>query len=164
MTFPREGGCQCGAIRYVVDGPPALVFACHCTACQRRSGSAFTVSLIVPDRQFRLTRGTPKPQTRTADSGGTLTHWFCADCGTPILGMRRGAGTEFFQTVRLGTLDDASGLRPTVHTWTRSAQDWVAIPTGPLSFPGNPPMPLTSLGAAGEGGAALSTPPTRPGA
>lgn len=146
MTFPRDGGCQCGAIRYRVNGPPAVVFACHCTACQRRSGSAFVVSLIVPDRDFQMTQGTLKPQTRTGDSGATLTHWFCADCGTPILGAARGTAPDLYQTVRVGTLDDVSGIRPTVQVWTGSAQDWVTIPPASHCFPGNPPVPLLSLG------------------
>ncbi len=145
MTFPRQGGCQCGAIRFTVDSPPAVVFACHCTACQRRSGSAFTVSMVVRDRDFRLTHGTLKPQTRTGDSGAQLTHWFCAECGTPILGVQRGTAPDIHQTVRLGTLDDVSGLRPTVHVWTRSAQDWITVPEGPLSFAQNPPVPIISL-------------------
>lgn len=147
MTFPRAGGCQCGAIRYTVDAPPVVVFACHCTACQRRSGSAFVVSLIVPDRDFRLTRGALRSQTRTGDSGGQLTHWFCAGCGTPILGMARGTPPDSYQTVRVGTLDDVSGIRPTVHTWTRSAQGWVSIPADVRAFEGNPPVPLTELAA-----------------
>ena len=146
MTFKRAGGCQCGAIRYRVDGPPIVVFACHCTACQRRSGSAFVVSLIVPDRDFHLTQGTLRSQARTADSGATLTHWFCGDCGTPILGMERGTAPALYQTVRVGTLDDVSGIRPTVHVWTRSAQDWVSVPASTHVFEGNPPVPLTSLG------------------
>lgn len=145
MAFRREGGCQCGAVRYAVEGPPILVFACHCTACQRRSGSAFVVSLIVPDRHFRLLHGTLTPQTRIADSGTALTHRFCADCGTPILGAERGAAPEIYQTIRTGTLDDPSGMRPTVHVWARSAQDWVRIPDGSRSFPGNPPVPLIAL-------------------
>lgn len=140
-----KGGCQCGAIRYRINGPPALVFACHCTACQRRSGSAFVVSLVVPDRDFRLTRGGLKAQVRTTDSGGQLTHWFCAECDTPILGMERGAGPDRYQTVRVGTLDDVSGISPSVHTWTRSAQGRVAIPNSARTFAGNPPMPLTDL-------------------
>lgn len=145
MTFPRQGGCQCSTIRYAVQAPPELVFACRGTACQSRSGSAFVVSLIVRDRDFRLTRGTLTPQARTADSGAQLTHWFCADCGTPILGMQRGTPPDLYQTVRAGTLDDVSGIRPTVHVWTRSAQDWINIPPGPLSFAKNPPVPLVSL-------------------
>lgn len=145
MTFPREGGCQCGAIRYSVTGPPALVFACHCSACQRRSGSAFVVSLIVRDEHFRVIQGTPKPQVRTADSGAELTHWFCPDCGTALLGMERGAAPNLYQTIRVGTLDDVTGLPPTVHVWTASAQDWVAVPSGPLSFARNPTVPMVSL-------------------
>ena len=145
MTFPRQGGCQCGAIRYEVGRPPSIIFACHCTACQRRSGSAFVVSMVVRDHDFRLTRGALTSQTRTGDSGAQLTHWFCVNCGTPILGVQRGTAPDVYQTVRLGTLDDVSGLRPTVHVWTRSAQDWVAVPAGPRSFEQNPPVPIISL-------------------
>lgn len=145
MSFPRSGGCQCGAVRYAVTAPPVVVFVCHCTDCQRRSGSAFVVSLIVADSDFQLTRGRLTPQTRTGDSGGQLTHWFCAACGTPILGMERGASPGRYQTVRVGTLDDVSGIRPTVHTWTRSAQDWVTIPAGARMFEGNPLVSLLAL-------------------
>lgn len=145
MSFPREGGCQCGAIRYVVRAAPRLVFACHCTACQRRSGAATVVSLIVREADFHLTQGRLRPQTRLGDSGGELTHWFCAACGTPILGMKRGDGEAAYETVRLGTLDDISDIVPSVHCWTRSAQGWVVIPPDTHNFAGNPTVPMLSL-------------------
>ncbi|MCW8087537.1 GFA family protein [Sabulicella glaciei] len=145
MTFPREGGCQCGAIRYVVDEPPKLIFACHCKDCQRRSGAAVVVSLIVRDQAFRITNGHPTPQRRTNDQGRVLEHWFCADCGTPLLGMARGTTPNLYQTVRVGTMDDVAGLSPSVHVWTRSAQDWVSMPSNARCFEGNPPGPLLAL-------------------
>lgn len=145
MGFPRDGRCQCGAVCFTVTGRPVLVFACHCTACQRRSGSAFTVSMVVADRHFRLTRGTLAAQTRVADSGAPLTHRFCTGCGTPILGAERGSAPDLYQAVRVGALDDVSGIVPTMHCWTRSAQAWVAIPAGPRSFERNPTVPFMTL-------------------
>lgn len=145
MTYPREGGCQYGAIRYAIDEPPRLTFACHCTDCQRRSGSAVVVSLVVRDNAFRITRGTPTPQTRTNESGRSLMHGFCADCGTPLLGVVRGTAPDLYQTVRVGTLDNSRGLPPPVHFWTRSAQDWFILPPGAKSFEGNPTVPWQQL-------------------
>lgn len=48
MSFPQSGGCQCGAIRYEISGPPAAVYACHCTECQKQSGSAFAMAAVIP--------------------------------------------------------------------------------------------------------------------
>ncbi len=145
MTFPREGGCQCGAVRYVVDEPPRLTFACHCTDCQRRSGSAVVVSLVVRDHAFRITRGTPTAQTRTNDRGRPLKHWFCAECGTPLLGMVRGTAPDLYQTVRVGTLDNIHGLPPPIHIWTGSAQDWMVLPPDAKCFKAGTPVPLIEL-------------------
>ena len=145
MTYPREGGCQCGAIRYTIDKRPRVTFACHCTDCQRRSGSAVVVSLLIPEGWFRITRGNPTPQTRTNDKGRVLKHWFCSECGTPILGVVRGTAPELYQTVRIGTLDNSRGLPPPVHFWTRSAQDWFVFPPGAKCFEENSPVPLLQL-------------------
>ena len=145
MTFPREGGCQCGAIRYEIDGPPRLIFACHCKDCQRRSGSPVVVSMVVQDGFFRITRGTPTPQTRTTEKGRTLKHWFCAECGTPLLGMVRGTAPDLHQTVRIGTLDNSRGLPSPIHVWTRSAEEWFVFPPDAKCFDENPPVPLLHL-------------------
>ena len=52
MAEFREGGCQCAKVRYRVDGQPVAVGVCHCTECQRQSGSAFGMSFIVPKESF----------------------------------------------------------------------------------------------------------------
>ena len=48
----QTGGCQCGAVRYEVTGPPIKLYVCHCTECQRQSGSAFGMSFICAESQF----------------------------------------------------------------------------------------------------------------
>ena len=49
-SFPQPGGCQCGSVRYQVTGPPRMVYACHCTECQRQSGAAFALAFSLPDQ------------------------------------------------------------------------------------------------------------------
>ena len=84
MEFPLNGGCQCGTVRYVITAEPVVLFACHCTACQRVSGTAFGMGLVVAPGAFRLTRGAPKSVDRIAESGNTVTAWFCPDCGARL--------------------------------------------------------------------------------
>jgi hypothetical protein len=104
---------------------PLLVYACHCTECQRWSGSAFSVSMPVAAKSFRVARGEPKHWRRTGASGVESTYWFCGDCGGRVCGARD-ARPDII-AVRAGTLDDASWLRPVAHVYMRSAQAWEHI-------------------------------------
>ena len=123
----RRGGCQCGAIRYEISVPPTVIYACHCLECQRQSGSAFGMAMVIPAEGFRLVEGEPKSLERTGESGRTMRCWFCFDCGTRLYHSPAKLGQNV--NIKPGTLDDTAWLRPTVHVWTRSAQPWVQIPT-----------------------------------
>ncbi len=123
VTLPITGGCQCGTIRYEVDGEPRQVVACHCTDCQRQSGSAFGMTMVVDEAAFRVTEGESKTFASTSATGRAKLGAFCPDCGTRIYHKpewRRGT-----ISVKPGTLDDTSWLRPQVHLWTSRKQGWV---------------------------------------
>jgi hypothetical protein len=129
MGFPQTGGCQCGAIRYEITRPPVTVYACHCTECQTQSGSAFAMAAVIPGESFRITKGSPAMFARAVNPAKTMECWFCAACGTRLYHMP--GGTSYpNRNVKPGTLDDTSWLVPAIHFWTRSAQQWVAIPDG----------------------------------
>ncbi len=136
MAEFREGGCQCGDVRYRLEGEPLELAVCHCSQCQRQSGSAFGMSLIVPRDVFRLLSGEPRTFTRACASGRTLDCAFCPRCGTRI--YHEGRFMEAVVSVKPGTLDDTSWLRPHVHLWTRSRQPWVPIPGGARCFEAEP--------------------------
>jgi hypothetical protein len=74
-AFPLTGECTCEAVRFAVNAMPLLVYACHCTECQRWSGSAFSMSMPVAADSFGLTRGTPQSYRRTGASGVESTYW-----------------------------------------------------------------------------------------
>lgn len=117
-AFPLAGGCACGAIRYEITAMPLLLYACHCTDCQRRSGSSFSLNMPVATKALRIVKGAPKGWR----SGATTTSWFCGDCGCRLYGERDERPDAM--SVRAGTLDDTSWLRPAAHIFTRSAQPW----------------------------------------
>jgi hypothetical protein len=137
MKLPLDGGCQCGAVHYAITGEPVALFACHCTACQRFSGTAFGMGLAVAPGAFRLTRGAPKSVDRIAESGNTVTAWFCPDCGVRLFSGEMDLPEG--RWLRAGTLDDPSILPPPVHIWTRSALLWTVIPVEAVRFEKSPP-------------------------
>lgn len=120
------GGCQCGAVRYEVVGAPKQQVACHCTSCQRQSGSAFGMTLVVSEEDFRLLSGELKTWSSKSEAGRDKLGAFCPHCGTRIYhktGWRKG-----MVSVKPGTLDDTRWLKPEIHLWTSSKQPWVIIP------------------------------------
>ena len=124
--LPLTGGCPCGAIRYQISAPPLVLYACHCTDCQRRSGSAFAMNMPVRTAAFRIEQGTPKAWHRLSPSGVATVSWFCADCGGRTHGSRPDRPESV--TVRAGGLDDSSWLIPAFHMFVRSAQPWLDLP------------------------------------
>ena len=134
MKIPQTGGCQCGKIRYEITAEPQLVYTCHCTECQRLTGSAFSLGVILDETAFRLSGIEPRPLQRLADSGRTNTRSVCPECSTWVASPPR----DGLVRVRAGTLDDRSWLRPTRHIWTRSKQPWIAFADGDQIFEAQP--------------------------
>ena len=135
-ALPLTGGCLCGAVRYAIAAPIAALRACHCTHCQKNTGTGMSVNAVVASKDFAITLGTPKRFTTTADSGRTLMRHFCGDCGSPLYAYREVSPERI--VVKAGTLDDPSGLKITAHIWTKSAQPWSHIDPGTEHLPGNP--------------------------
>ncbi len=119
-----DGGCHCGAITYEAEVDPDEVFICHCTDCQRISGSAFRTIVPAPEETFRFLTGAPKIYVKTGDSGAERPQAFCPNCGSPIYATSAGEGPKIFG-IRLGTVRQRDQLRPKAQIWCRSAQDWI---------------------------------------
>jgi hypothetical protein len=124
-----DGRCQCGRIRYRVEGEPFGLAVCHCIECQRQSGGAFGMSLAIASSAFKLYSGMLKTFEVKCDSGRIKTCAFCPECGTRIY-HQTGNG----MSIKAGTLDDTSWLKPAAHYWTKRKQPWVSIPDGVRQF------------------------------
>ena len=131
LSSKLVGGCQCRGVRYRCGASPVSIYACHCTECQRQSGSAFGSSMLVPRDTFSITQGTPKTWVRTSDSGRKVDCLFCPDCGTRIVHLPQHSPS--MAIVRAGTLDDTSGIHLAGHIWTRSRQPWFRVPEGAVA-------------------------------
>ena len=137
MTTPLSGGCLCGAIRYSASAPITALRACHCTHCQKSSGTGGTVNAVMPTASFTLTSGEPRRYQDTAESGRKLYRYFCGDCGSPLF-SRREASPE--RTVlRAGSLDNPPAVKITANIWTRSARSWSWIDPATEQHATNPP-------------------------
>ena len=121
------GGCQCGEIRYRLTAEPLMLYICHCSDCQKQSASAFGMSLRMrpQDIDFEKGRETMRSWDTRGDDGEVKRCCFCPNCGTRI--MHGSDDPTESVSIKAGTLDDTSGLRPGAHIWLRSAQPWVTI-------------------------------------
>lgn len=131
------GGCFCGQITYAATIDPAQVFICHCTDCQRNSGTAYGVVVSVAPGQFHLSSGRLKTCDKVADSGNIRVLAFCPDCGTRIHATSKG-DPQGFMGLRLGTVDQRAQLTPAAQVFCRSALGWVQDLNRIPAWPGSP--------------------------
>lgn len=119
MTLPAEGGCRCGALRIRVTKPPMMTAACHCTGCQRMSGSAFSTTAMIPVDGFEVIAGTP---VIGGLKGPEIHHQHCPECLSWVFTT---FGPERpFVNLRAVMLDDPSWFAPFAETWTSEMLPW----------------------------------------
>ena len=109
-SVSREGGCACGAVRYRLTSEPMFVHCCHCLNCQRQTGSAFVVNLLIEGDRIELLAGEPQAVDVPRDDGSTQRIYRCPDCQVAVYSEYGGPALRF---VRGGTLDDPKGVRRT---------------------------------------------------
>ena len=121
----REGGCSCDAVRYRLASDPMFVNCCHCLNCQRQTGSAFVINLLIEADRMELLAGAPEPVEVPRDDGSTQRIFRCGECRVAVYSEY---GRPEVRFVRAGTLDDPSTVSPDVHIFTRSKLSWVTLP------------------------------------
>jgi hypothetical protein len=131
VTFRREGGCACGALRYRLASEPMFIHCCHCLNCQCQTGSAFVVNLLIEADRVELTAGTAEAVEVPRDDGSAQRIFRCPRCQVAIFSHYGRPEVSF---VRGGTLDDPTGVTPDVHIYTRSKVGWVTLPEGAPAF------------------------------
>ena len=117
-----DGQCHCGKITFEAEVDPATMGICHCTDCQRLSGSAFRANIQAPAVTFVL-HGTPKSYIKTAESGNKRRHAFCGDCGTPIYASDVDNPQRY--SLRVGTINQRGAFTARKQIWRRSALAFV---------------------------------------
>jgi hypothetical protein len=104
-----RGGCLCGNLRYVAASEPVQTVICHCKNCQRQTGTAFSVLIVVPKAALSF-EGTLATYGLVGDSGLATHRHFCPKCGSSI--AIDGDLTPEFAYLNAGTLEDTSRVKP----------------------------------------------------
>ena len=122
--LPLTGGCLCGAVRYEVTEPLLQAGYCHCTRCQRRSGTAASAQARVAPDSFRLLSGAGSLGAHRPERG--FAKIFCRDCGSAL--WSEAPDDPEVRSIRLGTFDGDPGIRPSYRQFLASAADWEPVP------------------------------------
>lgn len=129
-----EGGCSCRTIRYRMETTPLFVHCCHCTWCQRETGSAFVLNaMIEADRVTHLGAEPDVVHTPSASGAGQKIAR-CPKCRVAVWSNYSGSGA-FVRFVRVGTLDEPHQFPPDVNIFTSTKVPWVQLPAGVPAVP-----------------------------
>jgi hypothetical protein len=121
---PLEGGCLCGGVRYKITAPLTSAGYCHCTHCQRRTGTASSANGRVPQAGFELLSG--KELIRSYQPPTGVPKLFCSACGSAV--FSRDPFNDAEVAIRLGSLDRDPAIRPQYRQFVDSAVAWEPIP------------------------------------
>ena len=123
-SFRLSGGCGCGAVRFEVTAPPVSAQYCHCTRCQRRTGTAASASARLESGSFQILEGEDRMRAWKPDGGAEK--WFCGDCGSALFSRNPNDSSQV--SVRLGAFDEDPGVRPNARQFVAYAAAWEPIP------------------------------------
>jgi hypothetical protein len=130
-SFPLEGGCSCGEVRYRLTSDPLITHCCHCLNCQRQTGSAFVINVLIEADRVEVLAGELRRVDVRRDDGSTQKIFRCRDCQVAVYSDY---GPPDIRFVRAGTLDDPSQVVPDVHIFTRSKREWITLPDSTPAF------------------------------
>ena len=119
-----DGGCLCGKVRYSGEAEPIFAGLCHCTTCQKGTGSAFNAVVAVPKPAVTVT-GTLTTYEGKGDTGSATYRRFCPACGSPL--QVEAAIMADVVMIPVGTLDDPSQVTPAMQIYCDSAQSWALL-------------------------------------
>jgi hypothetical protein len=122
--FRLTGGCGCGAVRFELTEQPRAASYCHCTRCQRRTGTGASVNAAVVPGSFHITQG--ENRLRAWKPEGGAEKWFCGDCGSAL--FSRALDDPGRVGVRMGAFDSDPGVRPRARQYVAYAAAWEPIP------------------------------------
>lgn len=121
MNEKYNGSCLCGAINYECTGEPIFSGNCHCTDCQKSSGSGYVPALMFPASAVKIF-GSPNYFEKNGDSGKKIQRGFCSSCGSTVFGTFEAIPNVI--GVRAGTLNNPSLYEPKLDFYTGSASHW----------------------------------------
>jgi hypothetical protein len=123
-ALPLTGGCGCGSVRYEITAPLRGAGYCHCTRCQRRTGTGASANAQLEPGSLRIVQGEDRLRVWAPEGGAEKL--FCGDCGSALFSRDPASGEV--RGVRLGSFDGDPGVRPASRQYVNYAAPWEPIP------------------------------------
>jgi hypothetical protein len=117
------GSCLCGSLKYTCNSDALFTAVCHCKACQKSTGSAFSVVVGVKKSDLTVTGDTLRIYESVGDSGKATYRRFCSHCGSTLLAEM--AARPGLVCIKAGTLDNPRELNPQLHVYWKDHQEWI---------------------------------------
>ena len=130
-----SGSCFCGLVEYAAEVDEGSIGLCHCRDCQIFSGSAFRTSGIAPQKNFRITKGSPKFFSKIADSGAVRRMVFCGECGTHLCSLPA-EDSGGYVSIRVASCREFALLKPAAEFFCASRVPWLTGVAGAVEFAG----------------------------
>jgi hypothetical protein len=121
-------------VRFGLASEPLFVHCCHCTWCQRETGSAFVVNALIEADRVTILAGAPEQVMTPSNSGKGQVIARCPMCRVALFSAY--GGSDRLRFVRVGTLDEPARFPPDIHIYTASKLPWVRLPEGVPAVPG----------------------------
>lgn len=103
-----------------------FVHCCHCSWCQRETGSAFAINALIESDQLQITKGTVERIETPSNSGSGQVIVRCPKCEV-ALWSHYGAAKHKVSFARVGTLGNPNLCPPDIHIYTSTKQAWVML-------------------------------------
>lgn len=134
-----SGGCQCGAVRFRVEGQPQRASICWCRMCQKAFAGPFGALVTVNVADLTWTRGARS----IFQSSDAVQRGFCAACGTPLT-YEYSDGDDKID-LAVFAFDDPSAVEPLVQLAVESRPAWMEhLAEMPVRPPMGPSGPVVS--------------------
>ena len=127
----KSGSCLCGDVSFAYKSEPGMFLMCHCTDCQKSTGSPVASIIIVPEDDFSV-----NGSTSSYECEAKVTRSFCKICGSQIFSRIESAPGVV--AIKTGVLDEQPNIKPNLVCWTKSKPNWFEINHPEIAFEENP--------------------------
>lgn len=121
MSVKIKGSCLCGEVSYRVWGPFNKFMLCHCSRCQKASGSAHVANIFTEPENVEFLSGSDQIKRYDHQSASSFGKCFCFNCGS-VVPYKNRAGTALI--IPAGTLDEDPKIRPQANIFWPNRADW----------------------------------------
>ena len=127
----KTGSCLCGDVNFSYKSDPVMFLMCHCTDCQKSTGSPVASIIVVSENDFSVSG-----PTSSYECEAKVTRSFCKICGSQV--FCRIESAPGVVAIKTGVLDEQPTAKPNLVCWTKSKPDWFDISHPKVSFEENP--------------------------